>query len=792
MKYANRCRAVFFGGGVHGEKYEMIMNIKQLTVAFIVLFFIAQGAVVAQTSGPVRVELTPEERAWLDQLGPITMCVDPDWMPFEGVSAEGAHIGIAADMMQLLAERLDVTFQLVPTRTWAESVQVSREGGCHIVSLLNQSPERDAWLLFTEVYFADPNVFITREEHEFIYDPARLINETLVLPQGSSIEEYFRSNFPNIALMIVETDTDALRAVSERRADVTVRSLTLAAYTIRQEGWFNLKIAGKLDDYGNRMRIGVLRELPELRDILDRGVATITASDLQHAINAYVAIRVEEPVNFVLLRRVAIGFLIVLLVALAWNYQLRQLNRRLEENQSELLHLSTQLEQDIERRKQVESDLMVMKEVAEAANKAKSVFLANMSHEIRTPMNGVIGFADLLRSTSLHPEQRQYVDIVHQSAHALLQVINEILDYSKIEAGKISIERLDTDVVELLESTVQLFLLQASEKGIRLELRIPVGVPRRMLLDPARVRQILINLLGNAVKFTEKGVVELGLSVHDGGTGPHVQIYVRDTGIGISAEQMARIFKPFGQADVSTTRRFGGTGLGLIISQRLVEHMGGELRVESTPGAGSVFTVDLPAEATSGERYAGTPVREFTRNLAGWSGTDAANSEDTEGDAHAHTDAAVKRSDSVGRPGALAEIPGAGQRVSAGPKILIVEDVPLNLMLVRKLLEGICPISEVHEAGNGYEALDMVAVLRPDLILMDIHMPEMDGITAAREIRRWEREQGVESRPIVALSAGVMDDERENCLQAGMDAFLPKPVEATALRAIIERFGIKK
>jgi len=223
----------------------------------LLLVVTAHGAAWAQAPDTPGSLLTPDERAYLDQLGPITLCVDPDWMPFEGISRDGRHIGIAADLMALVAERLDVTFRLIPTQTWAESVQFSREGRCHIMPLVNQSPERDEWLIFTDVYFADPNVFITREEHEFIYDPARLLDEKLVLPQGSSIEGYFRRNFPNITLMIVETDTDALRAVSERRADVTVRSLSLAAYTIRQEGWFNLKIAGKLEEYGNRMRIGV-------------------------------------------------------------------------------------------------------------------------------------------------------------------------------------------------------------------------------------------------------------------------------------------------------------------------------------------------------------------------------------------------------------------------------------------------------------------------------------------------------------------------------------------------------
>jgi len=198
-----------------------------------------------------------------------------------------------------------------------------------------------------------------------------------------------------------------------------------------------------------------------------------------------------------------------------------------------------------------------------------------MSHEIRTPMTSVIGFADLLRTTPLNSEQQQYVGIVHQSAHALLQVINEILDYSKIEAGKISIEKLKTDVVELLESSLHIFLLQAASKGLRLELRIPPGFPLRLLLDPARVRQILINLLGNAVKFTHSGRVELAVEVLEADSGTRLKIHVTDTGIGISPEQMSRIFKPFGQADVSTTRRFGGTGLGLVISRRLVEHMGG-------------------------------------------------------------------------------------------------------------------------------------------------------------------------------------------------------------------------
>jgi signal transduction histidine kinase/ActR/RegA family two-component response regulator len=376
-------------------------------------------------------------------------------------------------------------------------------------------------------------------------------------------------------------------------------------------------------------------------------------------------------------------------------------------------------------------------EAALAASKAKSEFVATMSHEIRTPMNGVLGTVALLQTTPLSDEQIEYVQTIQISAEALLFIINDILDYSKIEAGRLVLERTTFDLRQLLGEMRNLLAPQAASKGLVLSLLMDEGLPVRFLGDPNRIRQILFNLVGNAIKFTPAGrvtidVVETGLA--DGRN--RIQIAVRDTGIGISAEALARLFQPFTQADVSVTRRFGGTGLGLVISKRLVELMGGEIGVDSMPGSGSTFWFSLPLD-----RAAPLTQTASSPKLA-WVWTER----------------------------------------ETRLRVLVAEDNAVNQKVTSRLLERMgC---HVDVAGNGLEAIQMHTRSAYDLIVMDWQMPELDGLEATRRLRA---DPNLRQVPIIGMTAHASEDDRQSCLASGMDYYVSKPVRPDELRAVLDR-----
>ncbi len=390
--------------------------------------------------------------------------------------------------------------------------------------------------------------------------------------------------------------------------------------------------------------------------------------------------------------------------------------------------------QNITERKSSERALVQAKEEAESATRAKSAFLATMSHEIRTPLNGVLGMTQAMAMGEVTDQQRQRLDVIRQSGESLLAILNDVLDLSKIEAGKLELEQANFDISELARGAHGTFAATAQAKGLKFDLKVERSARGVYRGDSVRVRQILYNLVSNALKFTEAGGVKVVVSRK----AKQLAISVADTGIGIAPDQLASLFQKFEQADASTTRRYGGTGLGLAICRDLAELMGGAIHGESTPGEGATFTVDLPLEriATSAAQNAPAPNRSIEPVEA------------------------------------------------VALRVLAAEDNGMNQLVLRTLLEqvGVEPVI----VGNGREAVSAWAKEPWDLILMDVQMPEMDGPTAAGVIRARERAEGRARTPIVALTANAMAHQVAEYLQSGMDDFVAKPIEAGRLYAVIQ------
>ncbi|MCY1496642.1 Sensor protein EvgS [compost metagenome] len=785
---------------------------------------------------PERLPLSVQERAWRDAHPSLRVGIErTGWPPFDIVESDGSYRGISADYLERAAGRLGLRVEPVYFDSWDQALEALRTGRVDVLPSVAQTPEREGRMLFSEPYLISNSLIFSRYDVQ-VQGLDDLAGKRVAMERGYALGELLRRRVPQALLVETQTTEAALRAVSSGRAEAYVGDMVVASYLIRKLSLANLELRGESGLAGSEIRFAVRRDSPILHDLLNQALAALGEEE-RGAIEARWLPSLQLLSWQRLLRQgwpYALGVLLLLAFVLLWNRRLhvqiverRRAEALAQQQRSTLLALVDAIpdpiwfkdnegryggvnqafadllgrprasftgqrdeallgaeqarlragldraalasgqpltseewwqradgsqvlhdvirttfqdadgsslgllgvSRDITARREFEAALEQARALAEAATQLKSDFLANVSHEIRTPMNAIIGMTHLVLDSDLDARQRGYLNKIQLASQHLLGLLNDILDFSKIEAGKLRLERIPFDLHEVLENLVGLVGDKAAAKGLPLLFNVDAQVPAQLLGDPLRLGQILINYTNNALKFTERGEIEVSVRVEQR-DGAQVRLYfgVRDTGIGLSAEQQRRLFESFQQADSSITRKYGGTGLGLAICKRLAEAMGGSVGMDSRLGQGSEFWLRLPLGVVTAE----------------------------------------------GAPPA-AEPPGR----FAGQRVLLVEDSELGQEVACGLLRGFG--LQVEVAADGAQALAMLhgaADGRYALVLMDVQMPVLDGLSATRRLRQEPRFAAL---PIVAMTANARAEERDACLAAGMNDHLAKPIEPRAL-----------
>ncbi|MGC6516135.1 MAG: ATP-binding protein [Myxococcota bacterium] len=666
----------------------------------------------------------------------LRIAIDRDFAPYEFLNSEGRHAGYSARMAAYLERAMDMELQLVVTEDWGASVELAMAHDVDLLLAASETPARTQRLMFSDPYMRVDDVIVARSPRQADVDRIdgleSLEGERLAYVAGQSWGETLSLEYPGIELVPVPDVEAALRKMgSDPELYFVGASLWIRRIAQKQGVRDVVSVADAGKPYV--MHVAIRNDRPDLLRKVNTAIGRMPRSVLPREV------WIRKPKNWTrelwLTILVAVPALLGLILLGQWNRTLSRrvdeataaLRRQLDERvrtEAELAWLNETLERRVEKRTE---ELALAVDRAETAARAKSEFLANMSHEIRTPLNGVLGMVHLLLADETSAPQRERLTLVQGSARSLLGILDGVLDVSKLDAGRMTLILEPTDLARLTREVTRLMATAVTSTGVEVTCIVPEP-PCSYAVDRARIRQILRNLVGNALKFTEEGSVTVRLVVEATSPDRHdVLLSVEDTGIGMAPDEVARVFHPFEQADASTSRRFGGTGLGLTIVSQLVDLMGGHVSVQSTVGAGSCFTVRLPLSHV--------PLEETPERTA------------------------------VNCTGALP---------LEGVRVLLAEDNRVNQLVAQQMLEKVG--ASVTVATDGIEAVRAALKTPFDVVLMDCQMPRMDGYAATRELRQ----HGIET-PVVALTANVTEQDRRLCLEAGMNDHMHKPIRMNSL-----------
>ncbi|MHC6529912.1 ATP-binding protein [Vibrio proteolyticus] len=655
---------------------------------------------------------SPEELAWIKANPEVTYSIDEYW-PVEYLK-EGQHKGLTRDFIDEIAKQTGLKFKLIQSSNWNDTLLKLEEGTLYMSTVASprlKKSIRDKVLLSHPYIFSDA-IIVTRSDTPMLFDINTLASKKVAVKGGGGYESYLRQHYPTLELMLINDPREALEALFHGAvfavvgADIALRPIIYRKY------YGTLNIAGTIADMYSVVKMPISPKYPLLHSIINKSLENMTSLKNGEIYLKWIKeVHIGRPAWQAVLKYYAseiIVFTLALLVIIALYWRAKRAEVR-----------------------------------AVASEAEKSQFLAVMSHEIRTPMNAILATVDLLLRTPQSTRQKELTQLAKSSATNLIELLNDVLDVSKLETDKLQLSPEPTDINELATSVSDVHRLAADKKGVRLQLFTQDLADVRVHVDPLRLRQILTNLLSNAVKFTEQGSIVLKIQLSNISAENNkatLAISIKDSGIGIASEKQKRIFDAYQQADYSVANKYGGTGLGLNICRELVTLMDGSINLNSQLGVGTTISIALPVkldtkeQASSSQTVLNTITPRFNESPA---------------------------------------------------KILVVEDLAVNRQLIEEQLRELGQLCSF--AQDGHAALTQLKANQHfDLILMDCNLPGMDGYQVTEHIRHFEREQGLTQTPVIAISAATSEQHKLKCIESGMDGVLTKPVTLDDLQTILD------